>query len=215
MTQNLKVHFGCGQQNLKGWVNVDFDPSCKPDLIADLRRYLPFRSLTIDYIHSEDFIEHLELGNVFGFFEECHRILKEGGVMRVLTPDLYQFARRYVKGDKKLLELWEKQVGIPLRTRRLGEVFNLGMRLGGHIFLFDEALLVAVLKECGFESKKVKYNWSEEAPLRGLDIRSPQTALSMYYDCYKGKRPKTKWQWFRQALKIISSRALDLLGPRK
>ncbi len=215
MPQKLKLHFGCGHHNLKGWINVDFDPSCKPDLIADLRRCLPFRSVTIDYIHSEDFIEHMELGHVFSFFKECHRILKEGGVMRVLTPDLYQFARRYAKGDKKLLELWEKQVGIPLRTRSLCEIFNLGMRLGGHTFLFDRALLVTVLKECGFELKKVRYNWSEEAPLRGLDIRSPQTALSMYYDCYKGKRPKAKWKWFRQTYKMISSRTLALLGPGK
>ena len=215
MTQDLKVHFGCGHYKLKGWINVDLDPSCKPDLIADLRQCLPFRPRTIDYIHSEDFIEHMELGHVFGFFRECHRILKEGGVMRVLTPDLYQLARRYLKGDKKLLELWKKQVGVPLRTGSLCELFNLGMRLGGHTFLFDGALLVTVLKECGFELKKVRYNWSEEAPLCGLDIRSPQTALSMYYDCYKGERPKARWEWFRQILKMISFRTIDLFGLGK
>src|SRR3989304_5450432 len=101
MTQKLKIHFGCGHHHLRGWINVDLEPSCMPDLIADLRQGIPFRSQTVDYIHAEDFIEHIELAHVFGFFQECHRILREGGGMRVLTPDLYELARRYVKGDKK------------------------------------------------------------------------------------------------------------------
>jgi hypothetical protein len=59
------------------------------------------------------------------------------------------------------------------------------MRLGGHTFLYDDETLVQVLKECGFEPKKVGYNSSEERELRGLDIRSPQTGISLYYECYK------------------------------
>jgi predicted SAM-dependent methyltransferase len=135
-------------------------------------------------------VDQLELEKAYHFFEECHRILKEGGVMRVLTPDLHQFAKRYVQGDKGLLKLWDDQIGVPLKTRNLCEIFNLGMRLGGNTFLYDEETLAYVLKECGFEPKRVSFQHSGEDELKDLDIRSPQTGVSLYYECYKGSGEK-------------------------
>jgi predicted SAM-dependent methyltransferase len=175
----IKVHFGCGYHKLKDWINVDLDMSCKPDVIADLRQDLPFKSQSIDYIHSEDFVDQLELEKAYRFFKECHRILKESGAMRVLTPDLHQFAKRYVQGDRGLLKLWDEQIGVPLKTRSLCEVFNQGMRLGGHTFLYDGETLAYVLKECGFEPKRVSFQYSGESELSGLDIRSPKTGVSL------------------------------------
>jgi len=145
----------------------------------------------VDYVHSEDFVDQLELEKAYAFFRECHRILKDRGTMRVLTPNLHEFTRRYVEGDQGLLRLWDEQIGLPLRTRRLGEVLNLGMRLGGHTFLYDADTLEFVLKECGFEPRKRSYQKSEEEELRGLDLRSPETGISLYYDCYKGRTPQS------------------------
>jgi predicted SAM-dependent methyltransferase len=190
-----KVHFGCGYHKLDGWVNVDLDKSCKPDVVADLRQDLPFKSQSIHYIHSEDFVDQLDLERGYGFFKECHRILKESGAMRVLTPDLHQFAKRYVQGDRGLLKLWDEQIGIPLKTRSLCEVFNQGMRLGGHTFLYDGETLACVLMECGFEPKRVSFQHSGERELSGLDIRSPQTGVSLYYECYKRKRNEKKYSF--------------------
>ena len=198
--EKKKIHFGCGYYKLDGWINVDLDRSCKLDLIADLRENLPFRTHSVDYIYSEDFVDQLELEKAYHFFEECHRILKEGGVMRVLTPDVHQFARRYVQADKGLLKLWDEQIDLPLKTRSLCEVFNLGMRLGGHTFLYDEETLVYVLKECGFEPKRVSFQYSEESELRGLDIRSPETGVSLYYEGHKRQRNKRN-DWLRKILK--------------
>jgi predicted SAM-dependent methyltransferase len=188
----VKVHFGCGYHRLDGWINVDLDTSCKPDVIADLRQNLSFKAQSIDYIHSEDFVDQLELEKGYNFFKECHRILKEGGVMRILTPDLHQFAKRYVRGDKRLLKLWDEEVGVPLKTRSLCELFNLGVRLGGHTFLYDEDTFIYVLKECGFEPRKVSYQNSQESELRGLDLRSPKTGISLYYECYRKEGNKGK-----------------------
>ncbi|MFH0897534.1 MAG: methyltransferase domain-containing protein, partial [Candidatus Bathyarchaeota archaeon] len=92
----MKIHFGCGYHRLDGWINVDLDARCKPDVIADLRQDLPFKSRSIDYVHSEDFVDQLDLEKGYRFFRECDRILRESGAMRVLTPDLHQLAKRYL-----------------------------------------------------------------------------------------------------------------------
>jgi len=192
MGRKIKLHLGCGFNKMAGWVNVDLDRSCKPDVVADLSQPLPFKSQTVDYIHSEDFVDQLELERAYHFFKECHRVLREDGVMRILTPDLHQFAKRYVMGDKGLIQLWDEQVGVPLKTECLGELFNLGMRLGGHTFLYDDKTLVYVLKECGFEPRKVSFQNSQENDLSGIDLRSPKTGVSLYYECYKGSRGESQ-----------------------
>lgn len=181
----VKINFGAGDFKLDGWINVDLDPDHRPTVIADLSQALPFKDGCADYIHSEDFIDQLELDLAYRFFRECHRLLKPNGVMRVLTPDLFRFAKLYVDGDRELASLWEKYVRLPLQVDTLGEIFNLGMHLGGHTFLYDHETLAKVLGECGFRAERVDYRQSRESALRGLDLRSPDTAVSMYFDCYK------------------------------
>jgi predicted SAM-dependent methyltransferase len=193
----IKVHLGCGPHKLEGWINIDINRDYKPDLAADLCMHLPFRSNSVDFIHSEDVIDEFELSDAMALFRESFRILKDDGKMRVLTPDLKEFASRYLNKDKDLIDLWHKEVGIPLRTGTHGELFNLGLRLLGHRFLYDDETLVCVLTECGFEPRKVDYNRSKEAELGGLDVRSPANAISLYYDCYK--KPETKTEYARES----------------
>lgn len=183
----VKLHFGCGHVKFDGWVNIDVDASVRPDVVADLGATQPFRDAVADYIHSEDFVDQLELEDAFRFFRECYRLLKPGGVMRLLTPDLEKLLGYYCGHDENLISLWRNSVGLALRVGTLGEVINRAMRLGGHTFLYDEETLSRTLEECGFRAVRVDYNQSNEQALRGLDLRKPDETLSMYYDCYKKK----------------------------
>ena len=179
----IKISFGSGGVVLPGWIHVDLDPACRPDIVADATRPLPFASGSADFLHSEDFVDQLELAGTEHLLRECRRILKPDGVMRLLTVDLRRLVDLYVRGDDKLLELWETGVGLPLRTRTLGEVLNEGMRRCGHRFVFDEQTLRIVLEAAGFTVERVAYNQSEHPELRNLDLRDPATALSMYFEC--------------------------------
>jgi predicted SAM-dependent methyltransferase len=182
----LKINFGSGTYPLPGWVNVDADPECQPDVVADLSRFpLPFPDGCAQYLHSEDFFDQLPLEQACEFLRECHRILAPGGVMRLLTPDLHRLADLYVQGDPELKRLWTDFVGLPLRTGSLCEIMNLAMRLGGHTFLWDAPTLTQVLAEHGFEARAVRSGESAEEALRGIDLRNPQNSVSMYFDCYR------------------------------
>ncbi len=59
------------------------------------------------------------------------------------------------------------------------------MRFAGHTFLYDEETFKALSKSCGFDARRVEFQQSEEPELRGLDLRSPSEALSLYFDCYR------------------------------
>ena len=185
MTEITKLNLGSGHWKPDGWIHVDLDMESMPHVCVNLAQKLPFRDGVADLMHTEDFIDQLELENARSFLLECHRILKPGGVIRILTPDLERLARLYLEDQDRLKHLWKEHVRVPLHIGTAAEVFNTGMRFAGHTFLYDEETFTRLASECGFDARRVDYQESELVELRGLDLRSPENAVSMYFDCYK------------------------------
>lgn len=182
---SIKINLGSGHWKFDDWINVDVDPASRPDVLADLSADLPFRTRSVDFMHTEDFIDQLELENAAAFLRECHRVLKPGGVIRVLTPDVQKLCSMYINEPETLKDLWLKHVGVPLKFGTAAEIVNVGMRFAGHTFLYDVETFSCLARECGFEPKRVSYQESDWEELRGLDLRSPETAISLYFDCFK------------------------------
>ncbi len=185
MNRKLKINLGSGHWKLAGWVNVDIDRGSKPDVVADLAAELPFADGAARLMHTEDFIDQLELDQAAAFLRECHRVLARGGVLRVLTPDMQKLAHLYLHDPGRLEELWKNFVRVPLSLDTPGEIFNTGMRFAGHTFLYDAETFQVLAANCGFQARQVAYQQSEEPELRDLDLRSPDNAVSMYFDCYR------------------------------
>ena len=185
MEGKIKINLGSGHWKFDNWVNVDLDFESAPDVCANLSGGLPFASGVASLMHTEDFIDQLELDQAAEFMRECHRILAPGGVLRVLTPDMHQLANLYLNDPSRLASMWKEFVGVPLALDTAGEIFNIGMRFAGHTFLYDEETFTALAASCGFEARRVEFQQSEIAALRGLDLRSPENAISMYFDCYR------------------------------
>jgi len=74
---------GCGDEVRKGWVHVDWRRhSAHVDVAHDLNiRPWPFEDGCAERIEAIDVLEHLD--DVVGFMDECWRILKPGGVLKV------------------------------------------------------------------------------------------------------------------------------------
>lgn len=185
----MKLSLGAGGVRLSGWIHVDFDPACQPDVRADLSGPLPFADACADFLHSEDFIGQLSFVQAGGFLQECYRLLKPGGVLRLLTPDLERLVTAYVSRDTRVLELWNREVGIPLQTGTLGELVHAALTFANQKSFFDEETLRRLLEPIGFQVERVGYNESRYPQLRGLDLRTPQNAISLYLDCVRPSVP--------------------------
>ncbi len=181
----ININLGSGHWKFPGWVNVDLDLESQPDVCVDLSGGLPFRDACADFMHTEDFIDQLQLEHAASFLRECHRILKPGGVIRVLTPDVKQLTHLYLHEPEALKALWRDHVGVPLKYGSAAEILNVGMRFAGHTFLYDLETFTRLANDCGFRAQQVAFQQSEFAELRGHDLRSPDTAISLYVDCYK------------------------------
>ena len=181
----MKISLGAGGVRLPGWVHVDYDAACGPDIRADLAAPLPFAGACADFLQSEDFIGQLSFAHARGFLSECYRVLRPGGALRLLTPDLDLLARLYLARDPRLKELWVREVGIPLETGTLGEVVHKALTFADQRSFYDEETLRALLEPIGFEVVRVGFGDSAFAALRGIDLRTPDNAISLYLDCVR------------------------------
>src|SRR5207245_2411997 len=70
-----RIHLGCGDHHLEGWCNVDVLRAPAVDLLADAARGLPIRDSSVEFVHSEDLLEHLDLEGGSVLVRECFRVL--------------------------------------------------------------------------------------------------------------------------------------------
>ena len=84
----MKLNLGCGYNKLDGYINVDHDPNCKPDIVADLEQPLPFEDSSVDEIVMVHILEHLgqSTETYFKVWKELYRILKNEGVIKITVP---------------------------------------------------------------------------------------------------------------------------------
>ncbi len=81
----VKFNLGCGQKHLEGYVNCDFNQETKADQFFDLNIVpYPLESGIADEILMDNVLEHLD--DVPKVMCELHRILKPGGLARILVP---------------------------------------------------------------------------------------------------------------------------------
>ncbi|MGB0909659.1 MAG: class I SAM-dependent methyltransferase, partial [Nitrospirales bacterium] len=94
--EDLLVNLGAGPKGKPGWINVDTHPYEGINCVYDCRKSLPFPDNSVRGIFSEHFFEHLDYTEeVPWFLSECHRVLKPGGVFRVIVPDIELYMQAY------------------------------------------------------------------------------------------------------------------------
>lgn len=82
----LKLDMGCGRNKQPGFIGVDlYSPDA--DIKLDLFKFpWPWKDGEVSEIFASHFIEHIPANLRWPFFEECWRILKVGGIMRIFVP---------------------------------------------------------------------------------------------------------------------------------
>jgi predicted SAM-dependent methyltransferase len=92
------LNIGCGSHysNLSEWVNLDFNGNMEDIISHNLLNGIPFPDNSFDLIYHSHVLEHFSKQDGFFLMQECFRVLKKGGIIRVAVPDLEQIARNYL-----------------------------------------------------------------------------------------------------------------------
>jgi predicted SAM-dependent methyltransferase len=148
---SAKNNLGSGTFVKTGYLNVDLFPG--GDLTLDLRRGLPFESNCCERIISEHFFEHLEYPDVVGhLLQECCRVLKPGGELRISVPDTEWPLHDYALGENaSYFEACRKNSWHPAYCKSRIEHINDHFRQKGeHRFAYDFETLANTFREAGF-----------------------------------------------------------------
>lgn len=138
----IRLHLGCGERPVPGWINVDL-AGARADLVWDLRRPLPFAPASVDAIFHEHFLEHLPVDDAVESLRTCRDLLRPGGVLRIGVPDFAAHVTSYLGEDPLLDDLRPDR---PTRLLALNEL----LYDYGHRSMWDRETLELTLREVGF-----------------------------------------------------------------
>jgi SAM-dependent methyltransferase len=205
------LNIGCGTRMDSRWINLDFSPYAKlarhrwlvhvlgrtallstdrynrqlavdPGIVVhDVRKGLPFRDQSFTVVYHSHFLEHLSPKYAERVTRECHRILIEGGTLRVAVPDLAAHVRQYMlsltrleQGDGSAVGQHEADVANLIEQLVRREPLLSGQArptlrriervLGGdsarmaeiHEWMYDQYTLGSLLERAGFHDIRVE-----------------------------------------------------------
>ena len=91
------LNVGCGRCYHSDWTNIDLVANGPEVRQYDLRRGLPYVDGSFDALYHSHVLEHLSPDDARQMLLECRRVLRVGGVLRVVVPDLEGIARAYLQ----------------------------------------------------------------------------------------------------------------------
>lgn len=167
----INLNVGCGQNIIPGWCNTDLPT-------VDISKPLLFSDNTIDNILAEHVIEHVPCHEAMRFLDECYRVLKPGGAIRVCVPSLFKLnfaSEEYIKfiNDKFV------------KCQSTGDAVRSGIFHHGHKSWWTAELLTILLVTAGFKKTTAcSVEQSEREVFKKVDghARALHSVFNIPYD---------------------------------
>ncbi len=175
----MYVQYGCGLSAPKNWINFDVSPTLRIQKIplmgflfgpvlnvkfpgnvkyGDIIKGLPVAENSVDGIYCSHTLEHLALNDLRTALQNTYKVLKVGGVFRMVLPDLEFYAREYISnlalGDvnSSYQFLENSMLGIKQRPRGLSGFASVVLGNSHHLWMWDYLSLSKELDAVGFKA---------------------------------------------------------------
>jgi predicted SAM-dependent methyltransferase len=180
------VNVASGPFLLSDFVNVDMF-ACAPEVVRwDCRWSLPFGDGACAGVRAEQFVEHLETREELpAFLADVLRVLRPGGVLRIIVPDAERYLRAYCTNDlsgfSALGVTQPFPADLPTRMDIVNHAFH---QWDEHRWGYDYETLAHRLRTAGFSRiERSEFQKSLEPKLaQDRDFHAP---YSLYVDAVK------------------------------
>ena len=140
-----KLEVGSGEKPKQGYLHFDIRKNVGADIIGDAAK-LPFKGEEFDEIYSRFFLEHLTRKEAEKALAEMNRVMKHGGKIEIIVPNLAYFCKLFA-GEKGQKKEWA-----------LNKIYGFEKyKEDHHYFGYDKETLAKSLTEAGFvEIEQIK-----------------------------------------------------------
>lgn len=170
----IYVQFGCGLSCPDGWLNFDASPTLRAQRLpligrllvggpvvfppavrfGDIVKGLPVADGSASGVYASHVLEHLSRADFSTALDNTFRMLRPGGLFRLVVPDLEARARLYLarSADPQANDWFMEVSHLGELGRETGVVALLRAALGNlrHLWMWDERALRAALERHGF-----------------------------------------------------------------
>ena len=98
------LNLGCGQKYHNDWLNIDFVSNNDYVIQHNLLEGIPIEDNEVAVVYHSHILEHFSKKDGFHFMEECYRVLKPNGIIRIAVPDLEIIAIEYIRNLELAME---------------------------------------------------------------------------------------------------------------
>lgn len=195
MTDRRYLEYGCGWAGPApdGWRSFDASPTLRLERLPLIGRFvrknrrrfpanvefgdvvkgLPVAEASFDAVYCSHVLEHLALADLRTALKNTFRLLKPGGVFRLVVPDLAFLASRYVNDPSPdAAHEFMEATNLGSHTRERGAVAFAVAWLGHsrHLWMWDFEAMREELRRAGFtDVRRARVGDAEDAAFREVE----------------------------------------------
>lgn len=144
----LKLHLGCGEKYIPGFIHVDAYAAPHIDFVGDVSKLDFVARNTVDLIYASHILEHFDRWRFREVLTEWREVLKPGGTLRLAVPDFAACAKLYY--EEGLRDGLSGLIGLICGGQRYDRDY--------HKMIFDETFLRHELISLGFRNVR-RWDW--------------------------------------------------------
>ena len=175
LAADMKVNLGCGDRVVDGWTNVDYALGARLTrvplvrtlnrrlrifnvewdsriVLHDLKTRFPWSDSSVAVAYSSHTLEHFDKADGRSFLSECHRVLRPGGIIRIVVPDLHVIVVDYLEGRLRADDVVGALEVLPVHAASAvkNKFARFTQSAHTHKCMYNTPRLVEILDEIGF-----------------------------------------------------------------
>ena len=174
----MYVQYGCGFSAPEGWLNFDSSPTLRAEKLpllgvflsknssrfpsnvrsGDIVRGLPVKQDSANGVYASHVLEHLARSDFVSALKNTYRIMRPGGIFRLIVPDLEARTKIYLSklgaGEFQANDWFMGATVLGLEHRPRTLMGKISRFAGGsaHLWMWDFPSMEAALSQAGFVS---------------------------------------------------------------
>lgn len=154
----MKLHLGCGNKRIEGFVNIDAFYLPNVDAVDNVRHLRGYEPGSIELIYASNVLEHLGRWEYVPALKRWHELLKPGGILRLSVPNFEALCEYYMETKD-------------LQTMYCALYGGQDSKYNFHYWCWDFATLKRELEEAGYRNvRRYDRNATEHAHVRDWSL---------------------------------------------